>query len=122
MPPPTAFISATSVLASLDIQRSVDFLASHLGFSVLHAEQGVYGIVGQGGVQVHFWACADRKIAEATSCRLRVAGISELYARCSEQGIVHPRAGLADTPWGTREFAILDPDGNLVTFHEPTPH
>ncbi|MBL8448082.1 MAG: VOC family protein [Zoogloeaceae bacterium] len=118
MPPPTAFISATPVLASLDIQRSVEFFATRLRFTVLHAEQGVYGIVGQGGVHVHFWACADRRIAEATSCRLRVTGIAELYAQCREHGIVHPRAALADTPWGSREFAILDPDGNLVTFHE----
>ena len=35
-------------------------------------------------------------------------------------GIVHPNGALADKPWGTREFAILDPDGNLLTFSQST--
>jgi catechol 2,3-dioxygenase-like lactoylglutathione lyase family enzyme len=32
--------------------------------------------------------------------------------------MVHPNATLEDKPWGTREFAVLDPDGNLITFYE----
>jgi hypothetical protein len=31
---------------------------------------------------------------------------------------VHPHAPLRDPWWGTREFGVLDPDGNLVTFYE----
>lgn len=112
------YVAATPVLASLDIRRSVDFYASALGFDVVHAEQDVYGIVAQGGVEIHFWACRDRAIAEATSCRIRVEGIDRLHERCRQLGIVHPRGALAVKPWGTLEFAILDPDGNLVTFHE----
>lgn len=106
------------MLASLDIERSVAFYVAKLGFTGVHAEQGVYGIVESGPVELHFWACDDRRIAEATSCRLHVRGIEALYGSCREQGIVHPNAALARKPWGTLEFAILDPDGNLVTFCE----
>lgn len=113
------FLSATPVLASLDIERSVAFFESKLGFARIHVEQGVYGIVHRGQVQIHFWACNDEKIAQATGCRVRVSGVRALYEHCRAVNIVHPNAPLADKPWGTLEFAVLDPDGNLVTFHEP---
>jgi hypothetical protein len=36
-----------------------------------------------------------------------------------EAGRLKSNAPLKETPWGNLEFAITDPDGNLVTFHEP---
>lgn len=112
------FVSATPVLASLDIERSVEFFVSKLGFTSVHASQGEYGIVSNGPVEIHFWACANRSIAEATSCRVQVHGVQDLHSQCASQAIVHPNAPLDTKPWGTKEFAILDPDGNLVTFYE----
>ena len=114
------FVAATPVLASLDIRQSVDFCVKRLGATAVHVEQGVYGIVALGGVHIHFWACRDRRIAEATGCRIAVEGVDALFAHCAQQGIVHPNVPLHDTAWGTREFAVLDGDGNLITFHERT--
>jgi catechol 2,3-dioxygenase-like lactoylglutathione lyase family enzyme len=114
-------LAATPVLASLDIRRSTAFARDALGFAVVHEAQGAYGIVERDGVELHFWACTDRAIAEATGCRIRVRGIDALHARCAALGIVHPNAPLGPRPWGGTEFAILDPDGNLITFHERTP-
>lgn len=116
------FVSATPVLASLDIERSAKFFEDRLGFSRVHVDPGIYGVVTRGQVAIHFWACSDRRIAEATSCRIRVEGIDQLYARCLSEGIVHPNAPLQRKPWGTIEFGVLDPDGNLVTFHELRPN
>ncbi len=115
----TDFVAAIPVLASLDVQRSVDFFASKLGFTIHYASQGTYGIVARGKVHIHFWACNEWQIAEATGCRVSVLNIESLYAHCTSQQIVHPNAPLNTTPWGNKEFAILDPDGNLVTFFEP---
>lgn len=112
------FLSAVPVLASLDIERSINFFCSKLGFDKVHIAQDEYGIVANGPVEIHFWACKDRHIAEATSCRVQVKAIETLHAQCASQAIVHPNAPLANKPWGTQEFAILDPDGNLVTFFE----
>ena len=114
-----SYVIATPVLASLDIERSVAFFCTKLGFAKVFAEQGSYGIVSSGLVSIHFWACCDRRIAEATGCRVGVQEIEELFARCTVHGIVHPNAPLATAPWGNKEFGILDPDGNLVTFFEP---
>ena len=56
MKSPSRMLSATPVLASLDIQRSVEFFRSRLGFTVLHAQQGGYGVVSRDAVSI----CAVR--------------------------------------------------------------
>jgi hypothetical protein len=106
---PTEFIAAVPVLASLDIERSAEFFATVLGFTKGYVAQGAYGIVTNGS-----------HIAEATSCRVQVRAIESLYRLCESRAVVHPKARLETKPWGTKEFAILDPDGNLVTFYENT--
>jgi catechol 2,3-dioxygenase-like lactoylglutathione lyase family enzyme len=115
----TRFLCAIPTLASLDIQRSVEFFRSVLGFEEkVHAAQGEYGIVCRGPVEIHFWACSEPHIAANTSCRVQVEGIEALYSACREAGVVHPCAPLAERPWGTLEFGVLDPDRNLVTFFQ----
>jgi hypothetical protein len=32
------------------------------------------------------------------------------------QVTIHPNGNLAMKPWGQKEFALLDPDNNLLTF------
>ena len=40
------------------------------------------------------------------------------YAELAAAGVLHPvsRDGVDDTDFGTREFATLDRDGNLISF------
>lgn len=112
------FLAATPVLASLDIERTAAFFETALGFAKIYVAQGEYGVVSRGNVSIHLWACNDKRIAEATGCRVRVTEVKDLYRHCKNLGIVHPNAHLEKKPWGTIEFAILDPDGNLIAFHE----
>lgn len=114
-------VAATPVLASLDIKRTLAFYGAKLGFTEVHAAPGEYGIVERDGVALHFWACDDPAIAQATACRIEVRGVAALHAHCAALGIVHPNGPLATKPWGSLEFSVLDEDGNLLTFHEDTP-
>lgn len=116
---PVELVAAQPVLASLDIRRSVDFYRDKLGFKEVYCEPGTWGVVERNAVQIHFWACNDRAIAEATSCRVKVKDIEALHAQCQAHNILHPNAPLGQRPWGTNEFGVLDPDGNLITFFEP---
>ena len=116
----SALVSATPVLPSLDIERTVTFYCDTLGFERVHAAAREYGIVELGPVELHFWFTEDAALPKASGCRIQVTGIDALYSRCHAAGIVHPNGALADKPWGTREFAILDPDGNLLTFSQST--
>jgi hypothetical protein len=47
-----------------------------------------------------------------------VADVDGLFAELEGTGVLHPvlRGGVGATHFGTREFATLDLDGNLLSF------
>ena len=114
-------LSATPAFAVSDVGRSVDFFTATLGLEVVHADAGG-AMLRRGPVSLSLWLAdgaakgAERELAGSVSCRIEVAGIDALHARCETRGCVHPNGPLAQTAWQTTEFSILDPDGNLVTF------
>jgi len=115
-----ALNSAVPVLASLDIAKTIQFYCSVFGFTKIYEEAAVYGIVQRDTVQIHFWACSEKHIAENTACRVNAKGIDALYAEFQPKGVIHPNAPLQEKPWGTLEFGVVDEDGNLITFFEET--
>ena len=110
---------AVPVLASLDIEATQRFYAEKLGFAAV-ARYPDYGIVERDNVQIHFWLTDDADIPKATSCRVDVDGVDELYEEMQASGVIHPNGPLTDQPWGLREFAVLDGDGNLIKFGQRT--
>jgi hypothetical protein len=115
----TAFVSAVPIIPSREIEASAAWYRDRLGFEVFHTETE-YGIVGQGKTWIHFWGPSGIEPKDSmTMIRVGVSGIDELYAHCQAEEIVHPNAALCTQPWGLREFAVSDNDGNLVTFFEP---
>jgi catechol 2,3-dioxygenase-like lactoylglutathione lyase family enzyme len=119
-----AFLGAVPALAVSSAPEAADFYVRVLGFMGVHAQPD-YAIVSRDDVELHFWTAdgppgsgAEPHLAGSTSCRVQVTGIDALYERYRKERVVHPNAPLHAEPWGTREFAVLDPDGNLVTFYE----
>lgn len=100
---------------------------SALGFPRIAVfEQGAYAIVGRGDLVLHLWKCADRNIAENTSCYTEISNLSDLNALHAEwlaqsrnaefsPGRIdaHPQD---QTGHGMREFHVWDPAGNLIGF------
>jgi len=109
-------VAAIPKLASLNIERSVAFF-ERLGFKCLYASDD-YGVMRRDDVSVHFWLCSDARTPKETGCRISVEGIDWLFQTYSELGVVHPNGQLESKPWGSREFSVLDSDGNLITFNE----
>ena len=64
---------------------------------------------------------AESFLAGTGSCRIFVEGVEELFRTLQPLGIIHGNAPLTDQPWGDRDLAVQDPDGNLVTFFEGLP-
>ncbi|MCB0820794.1 MAG: VOC family protein, partial [Bacteroidetes bacterium] len=53
---------------------------------------------------------------------LRCKNIEGIYSEIIKAGIsIHPAGSLQIKPWGMKEFALLDPDKNLLTFGEEIP-
>jgi hypothetical protein len=61
---------------------------------------------------------AESFLAGTASCRIEVADVDALFAELEPAGVLHDvsRGGVGATDFGTREFATLDLDGNLLTF------
>ena len=61
---------------------------------------------------------AESFIAGTASTRIEVGDVEGLYVELAAAGVLHPvsRDGVDDTNFGTREFATLDQDGNLISF------
>lgn len=46
--------------------------------------------------------------------------MDELYKSFLENKVsIHPQGELQTKTWGQREFSLLDPDNNLLTFGQP---
>jgi catechol 2,3-dioxygenase-like lactoylglutathione lyase family enzyme len=129
---------AIPALPVRDLPRALAHYRGVLDFDVLHEEPG-FAVVRRGDAEIHLWqagdeswrdraALADRPvrsgaesfIAGTASCRIESDAVDDLYAELAAHGVLHPvsRDGVSSTDFGTREFATLDPDGNLVTFFQ----
>ena len=121
---PPRFLAAVPALPVRDERVAVAFYERVLGFSELRADGVGLGILRRDDVELHVWVAdgsapgAEEHLAGSASCRLQVTDVDELFAHCDALGVVHPQARLADQPWGTREFGVLDPDGNLIGLYE----
>ena len=130
------FVAATPALPSCDVSRSVDFYRDVLGFEVLHRD-GDFAVLRRDATRLNLWGATDESwharedrgehpvcsgaetfIAGTASCRIQVDDVDDIYAVCHERGVVHPNGDITDTSWGTREFGVLDPDGNLIGLYE----
>jgi hypothetical protein len=48
---------------------------------------------------------------------IRTDNIEKLYQSYLNKNVsIHPAGYLQTKPWGQKEFALLDPDNNLLTF------
>jgi DNA-binding transcriptional MerR regulator/catechol 2,3-dioxygenase-like lactoylglutathione lyase family enzyme len=108
---------AAPVLASLDLDATQRFYAEKLGFTAVSTYPD-YAISTRDDIELHFWLTDDADIPKQTSCYVRVTGVDALHDEMQAAGVVHPNGPLRDQPWGLREFAILDEDGNLIKFGE----
>jgi catechol 2,3-dioxygenase-like lactoylglutathione lyase family enzyme len=124
-------------LPARNVSSSVEFYRDRFGFEVLHHDGG-FAVLGRDEAVLHLWEAGDESwrdgvdlkrpvrsgaesfIAGTASCRIVVEGVDDLYDELKAQDVLHQvsRDGVDDTDFGTREFATLDPDGNLVTFFQ----
>ena len=84
-----------------------------------HQSNNEYAILRRGAVELHFFTHKELLPAESSAgCYIRVLDVESIYRSFSSSQL--PRTGiprmetLEDKPWGLREFAVVDPDGNLL--------
>ena len=104
-----------------DLARSIAYY-QRLGFSFGEPWNGFYAIGERDGLELHLKEAprADaerrhRREHEHLDAAAGVDGIDAFYAACVANGatILKP---LAATAWGTEDFYVEDPDGNIIAF------
>lgn len=110
-------LSAIPILASVNTEETIAFYTGKLDFT-FHADWDGYLIFSKDQIVLHFWPTNDPEVPKHTGCYINVNKVTELYAHCEQQGIVHPNGKLADMRWGRRQFSILDNNGNILHFGE----
>lgn len=95
------------------------FYEEKLGFKEIgNTSFSEYLMLERDGLELHFFAFPDLNTLENDGqVYLRTNQIDQLYSELIERSApIHPNGGLEIKPWGQKEFAILDPDNNLLTF------
>ncbi|ADD29052.1 VOC family protein [Meiothermus ruber] len=109
------------VIPSRDVQASLLFYQTHLGFQdpFTWGENPVeYGGVSWDGLRLHFYLEPNPQICRSYVFRLEVDEVDLLYVACEAAGIVHPNGRLENKPWATREFTLLDPSGVAIRVYQ----
>lgn len=98
-----------------------EYYINKLGFQIYgNNDFDDYLMVHKDNVEIHFFAFKNLDPKENYGqVYIRANDIDELYQTLLDNNVsIHPNGHLETKPWGQREFALLDPDNNLLTFGE----
>jgi uncharacterized glyoxalase superfamily protein PhnB len=111
------------VLAVPDVVRSAAYYRDVLGFTVESVEAGGLAYLHRDGCRIMLGECREAIPASelgdhAYFAYIEVDNARYLFAELKSRGAII-RSGLADRPWGMREFTVATPDGHRLMFGEP---
>lgn len=98
-----------------------EFYIDKLGFRQFgDTDYDGYLMVEKDNIQIHFFEFKDLDPKENYGgIYIRTDNIKALYQQMLDNKLsIHPAGPLQTKPWGQTEFAMLDPDNNLLTFGE----
>lgn len=96
-----------------------DYYVNQLGFTEFgSADYDGYLMLQKDNIQIHFFefAALDPK-ENYGQVYIRVDNIDSFYQLLLDKKVgIHRNGYLQIKPWGQKEFSLLDPDNNLLTF------
>lgn len=101
-----------------DKELTKEYYINQLGFQQFGNDYDGYLMVQKDEIQIHFFKFKELNPKENYGqVYIRTNDIDGLYRSILNKNItIHPAGHLQTKPWGQREFALLDPDSNLLTF------
>lgn len=107
------------ILGARDLEKALAFYVNRLGFQVAFRDGSVptnYAGLRRDNVEVHMQFQFEHEMS-TTRLRFCVDDPDALFEEYRTKDVFHEGTNLANTPWGTREFAFYDLDGNGLTFY-----
>jgi uncharacterized glyoxalase superfamily protein PhnB len=101
------------------MERAVAFYSERLGFTLTFRDGLTptnYVGFRRDDVELHMQFQYEHEMS-TLRLRLLVTDPDALFEEYRKKDVVHERTKLANTPWGSREFALYDPDENGLTFY-----
>ena len=112
----------TDIIAKLPMRQKelTSAFYKKLGFTDFGNEFDLYLMLQKDDLQLHFFEFKDLVPDDNYGqIYIRTTSIENLYNIFIENKVpIHPNGNLEEKPWGQKEFSILDPDSNLITFGE----
>jgi catechol 2,3-dioxygenase-like lactoylglutathione lyase family enzyme len=112
----------TDICPKLPMRNKADtkhYYIDTLGFKVVGTDDfDFYLMVKRENIEIHFFEFKELVPSENYGqVYIRTNDIDTLYKWMLDNHVtIHPNGKLQNKPWGQREFALLDPDNNLLTF------
>lgn len=104
-----------------DKSATRNYYVNQLGFNVFgDKDYDGYLMVEKDNIQIHFFEfkALDPK-ENYGQVYIRTNDIKGLYQSMLNNNVsIHPAGHLQRKAWGQKEFSLLDPDNNLLTFGE----
>ncbi len=104
-----------------DKNRTREFYLNQLGFKEFGtASYDGYLMLEKDQIQIHFFEYKNLEPKDNYGqVYIRTNNIDGFYkSLLNNKTSIHPNGPLSIKPWGQKEFSILDPDNNLLTFGE----
>lgn len=100
-----------------DKKATRDYYINRLGFDEIGDYEG-YLMVQRDAVEIHFFEFKELDPKENYGqVYIRTDAIEDLYEfLLANKTEIHPNGALKTQAWGQKEFSLLDPDTNLLTF------
>ncbi len=94
-----------------------EFYINKLGFEEI-GDYEEYLMIKKDKIEIHFFLFKELDPKENYGqVYIRTNTIDDFYQTLLDRKIaIHPNGKLESKPWGQKEFSILDPDTNLLTF------
>lgn len=98
-------------------EATKDYYLTKLNFKV-SGDFGDYLMLKKDAIEIHFFEFKTLDPKENYGqVYIRTKDVDGLYLSLLEREIsIHPNGHLEIKPWGQKEFSLLDPDNNLLTF------
>ena len=104
-----------------DKEVTREFYLNKLGFKEIGDYDG-YLMVRKDKIEIHFFEFKELDPKENYGqVYIRTDNIEGFYqVLLDKKTSIHPNGPLETKPWGQKEFSVLDPDTNLLTFGQST--
>ena len=116
-----AFAGFAAIFQVRDVQQALAFYSGVLGFETgwTWGEPPTYASVCRGPVEINFGAPEQGQTLSPSSVYITLTDIDAYHEGIRARG-AEIAVPIGDRPYGMRDFTVADPDGNRLSFGQPT--